>query len=160
MNSTLPLHVLQKLFLTIHFKKASINEYIVKNIAEGLECDINKADTPEPLSDNQINLLINAKLNIYDRFFAYALLFCGCRRGEDLALTVGDIMDGDMTISKNCVYPSNQAVIENHTKTAAGERKVPMPTDFFNDLTAAIIEDKRKELTSLKVVSIKIPPKA
>lgn len=55
-------------------------------------------------------------------------MFTGCRRGELMALTWEDIdrKSGTITINKKVSYATNQPVLEDHTKTAAGMRTVPL----------------------------------
>ena len=55
-------------------------------------------------------------------------LFTGCRRGELLALRWEDIdrKAGTITISKKISYATNKPVLEDHTKTAAGMRTIPL----------------------------------
>lgn len=55
-------------------------------------------------------------------------LFTGCRRGELLALEWSDIdrKAGTITISKKISYATGRPVLEDHTKTAAGMRTIPL----------------------------------
>ena len=55
-------------------------------------------------------------------------LFTGCRRGELLALRWEDIdrKAGTITINKKISYTSGKPVLEDHTKTAAGMRTIPL----------------------------------
>lgn len=55
-------------------------------------------------------------------------MFTGCRRGELMALRWEDIdrKTGKITVNKKVSYATNQPVLEDHTKTAAGMRTVPL----------------------------------
>lgn len=69
-------------------------------------------------------------------FFAYFLLFTGCRRGEALALTYGDI-DKDkrvIKITKTIEWLGNVPHIKNHPKTDAGVRDIPIPEMLYEKL--------------------------
>ena len=59
--------------------------------------------------------------------FPYLLLYTGCRRGEALALTWGDIdfEKKEISISKEYSYPYGMPVLKE-TKTEAGMRTVPL----------------------------------
>ena len=55
-------------------------------------------------------------------------LFTGCRRGELLALRWEDIdrKTGTITINKKINYTTGKPVLEDHTKTEAGMRTIPL----------------------------------
>lgn len=55
-------------------------------------------------------------------------MFTGCRRGELMALRWEDIdrKAGTITISKKISYATGHPVLEDHTKTAAGMRTLPL----------------------------------
>lgn len=57
-----------------------------------------------------------------------ALLYTGCRRGELLALRYEDIdrKEKRITVARKVSYATNRPVIEDHTKTAAGMRTIPL----------------------------------
>lgn len=55
-------------------------------------------------------------------------LYTGCRRGELMALRWEDIdrKAGTITINKKVSYATGRPVLEDHTKTAAGMRTIPL----------------------------------
>lgn len=55
-------------------------------------------------------------------------MFTGCRRGELMALRWEDIdrKAGAITVNKKVSYATNHPVLEDHTKTAAGMRRIPL----------------------------------
>jgi len=56
------------------------------------------------------------------------IMYAGLRIGEALALTWGDVKDGQITVDKTIVYEenSNKPTVKNSPKTQAGFRRVPL----------------------------------
>ena len=87
---------------------------------------------PKGLSKNHRDAPTAAEINIvkqslYKPFglFAYFLLYTGCRRGEALALTYGDIdrRNKIISITKSVYHDSNKPKLKT-PKTAAGTRQI------------------------------------
>ena len=71
---------------------------------------------------------------------ALVMLYCGLRRGEVLALTADDIHGDELTVSKAVTFSGNKPVTGS-TKTAAGNRRVPVPSilrPFLADLSGPV----------------------
>ena len=69
-----------------------------------------------------------------------AFLWTGCRRGELMALRYEDIdrKAGTITINKKYSYVGSKSVLEDHTKTDAGMRTIPL----FSPLANALPKDR------------------
>lgn len=108
------------------------NDYVIRNVTLGLPRlkDPNKA-VKRSFTAFEKKAIEGADLDPQERLFVDLLRFSGIRRGEALALTIGDIdIDRhEVTISKNLVSSTNS--IEDTTKTAAGCRIIPLPRVFF-----------------------------
>lgn len=60
---------------------------------------------------------------------AMCMLYAGLRRGEAMALDVSkdvDFVNDEITISRSVRFDSNQPIVENHAKTDAGKRTIPI----------------------------------
>lgn len=77
--------------------------------------------------DDTMQAIIDNVHTAYFGLFAYLLLYTGCRRGEALALTWGDIDFDAKTIrvNKEYIYPAGMPVLKL-PKTEAGIRTVPL----------------------------------
>lgn len=109
------------------------HDYVARNITAGLRRikDPNKA-AKRALSPFELRAIERAALEPSDRLFVDILRYTGIRRGEALALTVGDIdlTRHEVAISKNLVSSTNR--ISEDTKTKAGHRVIPLPQVFFD----------------------------
>ena len=80
--------------------------------------------TREPPEDDVIK-----KILADDWLFPKLLYYTGLRRGEALALN-GEDIDREkktITVNKEIIYKGNQPIKVDRTKTAAGNREVPIP---------------------------------
>ena len=91
-----------------------------------------KRDLP-PSSEVEI-----IKESVNDEFglFPFLLLYTGCRRNEALALRYEDINWDDkiITINKTVIFVDGKPTIQDHTKTDAGNRTVPLLPPLENVL--------------------------
>lgn len=77
------------------------------------------------------------------QFYVYfnMAFFCGCRRGEMIALTWQDIdFDGQLIFIEKAVARAKNGTVEKDTKSKAGERVLPMTGEL-----AAILKQWKKE---------------
>lgn len=98
-----------------------------------------KRSAPE---DDVVQKIIDNVDTAYFGLYPYLLLYTGCRRGEALALTWGDIdFDaGLIRIDKECIYPAGMPEIKT-TKTEAGVREVPLLPGLRARLEARLTND-------------------
>ena len=74
--------------------------------------------------------LFSADLSAMDRAFVFILYGCGLRRGEALALTVFDVKDKELTVSKAHAF-DHGIPVQKPPKSANGYRTVPIPESAF-----------------------------
>lgn len=90
--------------------------------------------------EENIRDIINASVRTaYFGLFPFLLVYTGCRRGEALALTWGDIdFDAKMiSISKSYVYPAGMPVLKE-PKTDSGIRQIPLFPQLEEELRYAM----------------------
>lgn len=108
------------------------HDYLVRNVTAGLPRlkDPNKA-VKRALTPFEVKAVESAALEPQDRLFVDILRYSGIRRGEALALVIGDIdlVRHELTVNKNLVSSTNR--ISEETKTGAGHRVIPLPPVFF-----------------------------
>lgn len=125
------------LVLNLIFKYATIKGEVDANpcqyvkVPKNLKKEKREAPTKEELQVVKDNWNLSTA-----GFLAYFILFTGCRRGEALALTYGDI---DMVrrvvkISKTAEWLGNVPNIKDHPKTDAGNREIPIPQILLEKL--------------------------
>jgi len=98
-----------------------------------------KRSAPE---DDVMQIIMDSVDTAYFGLFPYLLLYTGCRRGEALALTWGDIDFKGKTISitKEIVYTNGLPTVKS-TKTEAGVRTVPLLPALCERLEARLTDD-------------------
>ena len=117
-----------KVVINLIYKYAIIQGYTKTNPAEyvsipkHLKKEIRKppeSDTIQTIKDN-----LTAPFGL----FPYFLLYTGCRRGEALAIRWCDIdfVNNVIYIRQKSIFRHNKAIIEDHLKTKAGERSIPL----------------------------------
>lgn len=124
----------QQLALTLKqiLKSASKAQLIPINIAHALVDDLElpayKSKEKRALTDLEIKAIKTADFTDREKCFVYLLYGCGLRRGEALALTKYDISleKAEISVNKSMAFDVNNSYIKE-TKTARGERTVPMP---------------------------------
>lgn len=84
------------------------------------------------LTDPETDAIFSADLTDEQRIFVELLYYTGVRREEALALEPGDIDFNNnlISISKTVIFPQNQPILKPSPKSSAGNRKLPIPTEF------------------------------
>lgn len=111
--------------LNMIFKFAILNGYIAYNIMQDIPLPSNLPQKRRELPSDRELEIVNGHYDGFD-FLPYFLLNTGLRMSEALALTIDDI-DFErklISVNKHLLHDGNKPVIENKTKTAAGERSV------------------------------------
>ena len=134
--------------LNMIFKFAVVEEIITENpcsyitVPKGHGAKKRRAPTTAEIARIKENILVT-HYNFSVGFLAVFLLYTGCRKGEALALTYGDI-DRDnkrLHITKSVAYRSNEPYLKS-PKTEAGKRSIVIP-DYLMKL---IPEGSKKDL--------------
>lgn len=111
--------------LNMIFKFAILNGYIIYNIMQDIPLPSNLPQKRRELPSDRELEIVNSHYEGFD-FLPYFLLNTGLRISEALALTINDI-DFErklVSVNKHLLHDGNKPVLENKTKTAAGERNV------------------------------------
>ena len=100
----------------------------VEDICSGVDLPKYRPGEKRALFPEEKEAIKAADLLPRERAFIYVILGCGLRRGEALALTVFDVSlkKSELTINKALEFGVNDSAIKD-TKSANGERTVPMP---------------------------------
>lgn len=108
------------------------HDYVLRNVTAGIKSvkEVPKV-AKRALTPFEIRAIEGANLAPQDRLMVDLLRFSGMRRGELLALDVGDIdmVRREVTVNKMLVATTNE--VEEGSKTAAGSRIIPLPDIFF-----------------------------
>ena len=116
------------------------NGLIVRNPADGLTTNGTKSDGRKPISKEEQKELFKSLIEIDNtklELFIKIALYSGLRKGEILGLAWNDI-DYDkklIRVTKAARYGKNQVIEETNTKSKAGIRFVPIPTELFKLLS-------------------------
>lgn len=96
--------------------------------------------------DATMQAIIDNVHTAYFGLFPFLLLYTGCRRGEALALTWGDIdfKEDMIRINKEYIYPNGMPVLKP-PKTEAGIRRIPL----LPGLKAALVKPRGTKPTDL-----------
>lgn len=96
--------------------------------------------------DATMQTIIDSVRTAYFGLFPFLLLYTGCRRGEALALTWGDVdfKEKSIRISKEYIYPNGMPVLKP-PKTEAGIRTVPL----LPGLRAVLVKPRGAKPTDL-----------
>jgi len=130
---------IHRIVLTLIFKYAMLHGYVTFNAVEPTRIPRNlkksKRDIP---SDDEIQKVIHG-IDEEFGFFAFFLLFTGCRKGEALALQWRDFNMEERTIhiSKTIIYSElnqNTPIVQDKTKTESGDRYIHIPNALFDKL--------------------------
>lgn len=108
-------------------RKAEVDGYIKYNPAQAIKPPRNLRQNRRDAPDKNQIALIKASTELPFGLFAYLIYHTGCRRGEALALTGGDIDRKNklIHITKSVYYMGNQPHIKQ-PKTEKGFRDVPL----------------------------------
>lgn len=125
------------LVLNLIFKYAFIKGEIEANPCQYVKVPKNLEKTKREAPTKEELQIVKDNWNLSTAgFLAYFILLTGCRRGEALALTYGDI-DKDrrvININKTLEWIGNVPQIKNHPKTDAGRRDIPIPQILLDRL--------------------------
>jgi integrase len=110
------------------FRYALEKDIIYRNPAEFIKPPKFDAADKRMLSDNEKTIIENAPLDEKEKYFIFMLRYTGMRRGEILALDRADIDLNKKTIQvhKNLSENRGRPKINEHTKTSAGARTIPI----------------------------------
>lgn len=88
------------------------------------------------LTKEETSAVLRAELPDSQRLFVRMLYYTGMRREEALALEVSDIdyEKGNIRVNKVIVFDENTPVLKMSAKSFAGNRRVPIPADFMDEL--------------------------
>ena len=112
---------------------AATEEGLVKGInTKKLVLPPKPATEKRALTDSETEAIFTADLTDEQRIFAELLYYTGMRREEALALEPGDFSftDNTVSITKTVIFPENQPILKPSPKSSAGNRKLPIPTEF------------------------------
>lgn len=130
------------------FKFAVVEELTTENpcsyitVPKGHHSKKRRAPTQDEISRIRESILVTHK-SFPVGFLAVFLLYTGCRKGEALALTFGDIdrENKRLSITKSVAYNSNEPYLKK-PKTEAGERSIIIPDYLMNIMP----KGKKKDL--------------
>ncbi len=109
------------------FKKAVSYGYVTINPVTNVETPKYDKVKRRALTDLELQAINNTtEFTPKEKAYLYIGLYAGLRQGEILALSLKDINLDEkyISVSKTLTYPSNSAVLQNHTKTQSGMREV------------------------------------
>lgn len=129
-----------RILMTEIFQSAVDAEYILRNpcSATSIKPPKGTRGTHRAITDEERQLILTTPHRM--QLPAMVMLYCGLRRGEMLALTAEDIQGDDLVVSRAVSFVSNKPIIDA-PKTAAGNRRVPIPSilrPFLADLSGPI----------------------
>lgn len=149
-----PLHprTQQKVLLTLRqmLDQAVNNDYIYKNVADGIKAAQFIPKPRRALSDKEIREIFSLKLPEMTRVFIGLLLYCGLRRGEAWALSKGDfdVLNNTVTIRHSVTLTPSLSITS--PKTSAGERTIGIPEvlrgilyPYLNSIDIILFQGKR-----------------
>ena len=113
--------------LSVFFHWCITKGYIDSNPCQYAQVKVGKAPNERHLpTDEAIAQIKKHRLDNQFSMYMFFLIYTGMRKSEVLALNAEDIRDGFIYVNKTLVWDGNKAVLQNHPKTEAGERKVPV----------------------------------
>ena len=122
------------------------NDIVFRNVFAKVRVPHVDANTREPITPEQRNLIITTWKGHRMGVPALLMLYCGLRRGEMLALTWNDIdfKNQLVHVNKAVEYPRNLQASIKKPKTKAGTRDIPIP-----DAIMTALKEYRTQSTSL-----------
>ena len=118
---------------------AAIDEGIKTNVkAEKLVLPPKRVSEKRPLTKEEKEAIFKADFTDEQRTFVHLIYYTGIRREEALALTTKDLdfQGKAVYVRKTIVFDGNTPVLTHMTKSSASTRKVPIPTEFIDELTS------------------------
>ena len=128
------------------FKAAEENGLVAKSpVSSRLKAGGAPTEEKEPLTPDEVTLLLEKVTNERARTFLLLCLHTGARRGEALALRYSDIDFEKKTvhIRRNAIVKPKETTISEELKTKAGRRDVPL-----SDELAAWLEEQKQRAKS------------
>ncbi len=127
----------EKFLLTIKqvLRQAVINDFIYKNVAEGIKLPPCHKKEKRALTDKEQQDIFALALPEKTRAYLGLIMYCGLRRGEAWALNTKDISLKNRTVhvSKTTYY--DHGIKVGPPKTQAAVRTIPMPDELFDILS-------------------------
>jgi len=129
-----------RILLNAIFQSATDAGYLLRNpcAASSIKPPKGTRGTHRAITEEERHLILTTPHRM--QLPALVMLYCGLRRGEVLALTADDIHGDELTVSKAVTFSGNKPVTGS-TKTAAGNRRVPVPSilrPFLADLSGPV----------------------
>ena len=118
---------LSKVVLFEIFKKAVAYGYVINNPVRDVELPKYNKGKRRALTDLELQAIKNTtEFTLKEKTYLYIGLYAGLRQSEILALSLADInfTENYISVNKTLTYPTNSAVLQNHTKTKSGMREV------------------------------------
>jgi integrase len=125
------------------FGVAVDNRIIAASPADRLKMPAGLSGGPKRrLARWEMEAIASAMMDERDALFLNLLLLTGLRKGEAVALTVGDVdfPAGVVHVTKTAIFPHHKpfaTIMQGHPKTSAGIRDVPMPAQLGDMLMRA-----------------------
>ena len=116
---------------------SAIDEELVKGInTKKLILPPKPQKEKRALTKAETETVLTANLPDEQRIFVRTLYYTGMRREETLALEVSDIdfENNQIRINKVIVFDDNTPVLKPSAKSSAGNRKIPIPSEFVPEL--------------------------
>ena len=115
------------------------NDLAFRNVFARVKIPAAPETERQPLTDEQVNLISEHWEGHRAGVGALIMLYCGLRRGELIPLTWNDIdlENKALTVNKSVHTVSNNFIVKQGAKTAAGERVVDIPDCIIPALTHA-----------------------
>lgn len=109
--------------------------YLATNVAVNVSSlpNTNKKER-RAFTDEERELILNADLDLWEKALVYTLFYTGIRRGEICALETSDILFSKRQIRISKTMVDRTGEIQQVTKTNAGMRSVPIPSELYDVL--------------------------
>ncbi len=126
------------------FEDAIDNDYMIKNPAKKLDMPFIEKKEKRALTDEELDIISAAPLDLKQKVFIYILLYAGLRREEILALTKKDIdfKNNVIKVCKAINFKNNRPVLKSFTKSEAGIREIPILDPLKSILSKYVNEIK------------------
>lgn len=119
------------------------DKLLTENVAKKVTVPKRHKSERRALTDLEKEAIKKADFNLQERAVVMLLFYFGIRRGEMLALTKSDIdlHKRILTVNKIVVFDKNNPIIKTGSKSDAGNRTIPIPTNavpFFRDFLRSV----------------------
>jgi integrase len=125
-----------KIRLTIRqIYNAAVDEGLAKGVnVKKLVLPPKPQSEKRALTDKETECIFAAPFTEQQKVFVKLLYYTGIRREEALALEPGDFTESSVRINKTIVFDDNAPILKPSAKSAAGNRIVPIPNEFKEEL--------------------------